>query len=166
MKGRGVRKQAEQAFVDFATTATPWLLTSAWMLSGDRHVAEDLVQETLVRIYLKWAAAATQPAAYARRTLANLYIDRWRRGRREVLVDHAPESHEPRRGPDGETVDLVRALRRLSPRERACVVMRHYLDMSENQTAEALQISVGSVKAYTSRGLSGLRSCLTEENHA
>ena len=70
---------------------------------------------------------------------------------------------------DPMTTDLVRALQQLSPRERECVVLRHYLDQSEKETAATLGISVGSVKSYTSRGLAGLRPLLAdtsvEERH-
>ena len=76
-----------------------------------------------------------------------------------MLTDALPETATH---VDPRTVDLVRALRRLSPRERECVVLRHYLDLSEKQTAEALGISVGSVKSYTMHGLRGLRALLLE----
>lgn len=159
-----MRREQEDAFVEFATGAKPWLLTTAWMLTGDRHVSEDLVQETLVRVYVHWGRAARQqPAAYARRVLANLHTDRWRRTRREVLVDEHLDSAGP--VADRELVDLVRALQALGPRERECVVLRHYLDLSERQTATELGVSVGSVKAYTSRGLAALRTALKEADH-
>lgn len=160
-----MRRQQEEAFVEFATAAKPWLLTSAWMLTGDAHAAEDLVQETLVRVYVHWGRAGRgQPAAYARRVLANLHTDRWRRTRREVLVDDHAERAGPA-APDPVLVDLVRALQALGPRERETVVLRHYLDLSEKQTAEALGVSVGAVKGYASRGLASLRAALKEENH-
>lgn len=170
-----MRGSGEAEFVDFATAAKPWLLTTAWMLTADAHAAEDLVQETLVRVYLKWRRIGSQqPAAYARRVLANLHTDRWRRQHREVLVGepdsgeqrHTPDRRRPGDPGDGASVDLVRALQTLGTRERECVVMRHYLDLSEQQTAEALGVSVGSVKGYTSRGLAALRPLLSEEeNH-
>ncbi|WP_162803073.1 SigE family RNA polymerase sigma factor [Ornithinimicrobium avium] len=160
-----MRRQQEETFVAFATAAKPWLLTTAWMLAGDPHTAEDLVQETLVRLYTRWSRVGhQQPAAYARRVLANLHTDRWRRTRREVLVeDHAERSGG--HAPDPVLVDLVRALQGLGPRERECVVLRHYLDLSEKQTAEALGVSVGAVKGYTSRGLGALRDVLKEADH-
>lgn len=161
------RSHADDSFVEFATGAKPWLLTTAWMLTADPHAAEDLVQETLVRVYLKWGRVGQQqPAAYARRVLANLHTDRWRRTRRELLVGE-PEDRGGRPHTDPLTVDLVRSLQTLPPRERECVVLRHYLDLSEKQTAEALGISVGSVKSYTMHGLRGLRAQLLEgeESH-
>lgn len=160
-----MRRQQED-FVEFATAAKPWLLTTAWMLTGDPHDAEDLVQETLARVYVKWRKVSEQqPAAYARRILANLHTDRWRRNRREVLVGEVNHRARASHGPDPVTVDLIRALQTLGPRERECVVMRHYLDLSEKQTAEALGVSVGAVKGYTARGLTALRAALREENN-
>lgn len=157
-----MRRSDEEAFVEFAAGAKPWLLTSAWMLTGDTYAAEDLVQETLVRLYVRWPRVrAGQPAAYARRVLANLHTDRWRKHHREVLTDEPPETtgdvHDPR------TVDLLRALQQLAPRERESVVLRHYLDLSEKQTAQALGISVGAVKGYTSRGLAALRPLMQDQ---
>lgn len=159
-----MRGEQEDSFVEFATAAKPWLLTTAWMLSGDPHAAEDLVQETLVRVYVHWRRVGReQPAAYARRVLANAHTDRWRRTRREVLVEEPVDA--PVAVSDPELVDLVRALRSLGPRERESVVLRHYLDLSEQQTAAALGVSVGSVKGYTSRGLAALRAALKEADH-
>lgn len=161
-----MRGKQEDSFVEFATAAKPWLLTTAWMLTGDPHASEDLVQETLARVYVKWRRVGVQqPAAYARRVLANLHTDRWRRHRREVLVAEVGDRPSARQSPDLETVDLIRALQTLGPRERECVVMRHYLDLSERQTAEALGVSVGSVKGYTARGLTTLRAALREEKN-
>ena len=155
-----MKRDVEDEFADFVRGVSPRLLTSAWMLSGDPHVAEELVQEALVRVYVHWRRAkADNPLAYARRVLVNLHTDRWRKHRREVLTEEPPEAghvHDPR------TVDLVRALRTLSPRERECVVLRHYLDLSERQTAQTLGIGVGTVKSYTMHGLRGLRALLTE----
>lgn len=161
-----MRTSDEDAFVEFATHAKPWLLTTAWMLTADTGAAEDLVQETLVRIYLRWGRLRDQqPSAYARRVLTNLHTDRWRRTRREVLRGEPEDRPEARHTSDPVTVDLVRALQTLGPRERECVVMRHYLDLTEKQTAEALGVSVGAVKGYTSRGLAALRPLLREDDH-
>lgn len=163
-------KDVEEEFADFVRGVSPRLLTSAWMLSGDPHVAEELVQESLVRVYVRWRRAkADNPVAYTRRVLVNLHTDRWRKRRREVLTDTVPEM-DPSPG-HGRRVDLaldlVRALHALPRRERECVVLRHYLDLSEKDTAAALGVSIGTVKSSTSRGLAALRAALTqgEPNH-
>lgn len=162
-----MKKAQEDEFADFVRAASPRLLTSAWMLCGDPHVAEELVQEALARVYTRWRRVGSeQPAAYARRVLVNLHTDRWRKHRREVLTDVPPEpetSHMPDSGARVDrTLDLAAALQTLPRRERECVVLRHYLDLSEKDTAATLGVSVGTVKSSTSRGLAALRAALTE----
>lgn len=161
-----MRQTREQEFAAFFDVASPRLLSAAWFLTGDQHAAEDLAQEALARTYARWGRVRDgNPLAFARTVLANLHTDRWRKHRREVLMDTPPEDVVAR--PTGVDVDVVRALARLAPRERECVVLRHYLDLSEKQTAETLGISVGSVKSYTMHGLRGLRAQLLEgdESH-
>ncbi len=157
-----MRTEREQEFASFFDTASPRLLTAAWFLVGDQHAAEDLAQEALARTYARWGRLrAGDPLAFARRVLVNLHTDRWRKRRREILTADPPEGQ----GADPDSaprMDLVSALRTVSPRQRQCVVLRHYLDLSEKQTAEALGISVGSVKSYTMHGLRALRGHLAE----
>lgn len=162
-----MRSSDDADYVDFVTASRSTLLAYAWLLTGDGHAAEELVQETLVRVYVRWRRLRhDQPLAYARKILSNLHTDGWRRRRREVLRDEVPDTAYTS---DPMSADLVRALQQLSPRERECVVLRHYLDQSEKDTAATLGISVGSVKSYTSRGLAGLRPLLAdtsvEERH-
>jgi RNA polymerase sigma-70 factor (sigma-E family) len=161
-----VRSSDDVAYVEFVDASRATLLAYAWLLTGNGHAAEDLVQETLVRVYVRWRKIRDgRPLAYARTILSNLHTDRWRGGRREVLRGEVPETAYTS---DPVTADLVRALQQLSPRERECVVLRHYLDQSEKETAATLGISVGSVKSYTSKGLAGLRPLLAvteEERH-
>lgn len=162
-----MKKALEEEFVDFVHGVSPRLLTSAWMLTGDPHLAEELVQETLARVYANWRRTrGDNPTAYARRVLVNLNTDRWRKGRREVLTADVPEQRRVSVPGPGDRVDLgldlIRALDTLAPRERECVVLRHYLDVSERDAATALGVSVGTVKSSTSRGLAALRDALTE----
>lgn len=160
-----MKKDQEEGFADFVRAASPRLLTSAWMLCGDPHVAEELVQESLARVYVHWRRArADNPTAYARRVLVNLHTDRWRKRRRELLTDTVPEA-DPSPGPQvalGLDLDLAQALQALPRRERECVVLRHYLDLSEKDAAATLGVSTGTVKSSTSRGLAALRAALTE----
>lgn len=159
-------KAAEEAsFLLFVQEESPRLLHIAWLVTGDPHLAEELVQETLERLYVKWRRLRLEEvSAYARRVLINLKVDRWRRSRRESVT---------RTGELTETVDhrnhddlvvqrhqLVSALRTLPARERACVVLRHYADLSERETADVLGVSVGTVKSSTSRGLARLRTAI------
>ncbi|QFG67722.1 SigE family RNA polymerase sigma factor [Ornithinimicrobium pratense] len=157
---RRVRSSDDVAYVEFIDASRATLLAYAWLLTGNGHAAEELVQETLVRVYVRWRRLREgQPLAYARRILSNLHTDNWRSRRREVLRDEVPETAYTS---DPMTTDLVRALQRLSPRERECVVLRHYIDLSEKDTAATLGISVGSVKSYTSKGLTSLRPLLAD----
>ncbi len=162
-----MRATQEEEFVDFVTTASPRLLTTAWMLTGDPVRAEDLVQEALERVYVRWRRLRTgDPHAYARRIVTNLHTDSWRRRRREQLTAAVPDRPQrPGRPGSEEAVDLVRALQLLPRRERECVVLRHYLDLSEKEAAATLGVSVGTVKSSTSRGLTALRTTLVEEDN-
>lgn len=162
-----MKKAYDEEFVDFVVGVSPRLLTSAWMLTGDPHVAEELVQETLARVFANWRRTRTDnPTAYARRILVNLNTDRWRKSRREELTDRVPEPDRALApGPEHRVhleIDLVGALQALPRRERECVVLRHYLDLSEKEASETLGVSVGTIKSSTSRGLAALRAALTE----
>ncbi len=153
-------------FTAFMVEAEPLLGRMAWLLCGDVYRAEELVQQTLVRTYVAWPRArAGDPVAYARRTLAHLRIDGWRKHRREILVG----TDEPFTGttPSGtqRLVDrdaLVRALAYLPERRRRVVVLRYLMDLSEREVADDLEVSVGTVKSTASRGLAQLRGLLQE----
>ncbi len=158
------------AFTQFVQASSPGLLHMAWLLCGDPHRAEELVQESLERVYLKWGKVRTgQPLAYTRRVLVNLNTDRWRRTRKEVLTfdGETPESRGPS---DRETVEdrdlVIRLLRQLPPRERQVVVLRHYADMSEREVADLLGVSLGTVKSTASRGLSNLRDAMNQNEES
>lgn len=101
-------------FVAFVHQVSPRLLTAAWMLTGDPHTAEDLVQESLERVYVRWGRVkpGSRPA-YARRIMANRHTDRWRKQRREVLVNDIPERGQER---ESRHLDLIRALQALPAR--------------------------------------------------
>ncbi len=162
--GERVGRDAE--FSAFMARAEPVLGRMAYLLTGDRHRSEELVQQALVRTYVAWPRARDRdPLAYARRVLANARIDAWRKHRREVLAD--PEDLPPGRrdGPAAEHADrdlLVRALRRLPDRRRRVVVLRYLLDLGEREVADDLGISVGAVKSAASRGLAQLRGLMSE----
>lgn len=149
-------------FTAFMTESAPALARTAWLLCGDAHQAEELVQQAFTRTYLAWSRARERdPLAYARRTLANLRTDTWRKRRREVLFDAVPDSgvvgDEDRHA---ERDRLVRALGTLTRRQRRVVVLRHLEGLSEREVAEALGVSLGTVKSTASRGLAQLRTVL------
>lgn len=161
-----MRAGKEAEFSDFIGAASPRLLALAWLLTRDRTRSEDLVQETLTRMYPVWWRIRTEHAtAYARRVLMNLHHETWRKHGREVLHEQVPErpTHPQRQVEPGAHVDLVDALQQLPARERQAVVLRHYADLSERETAESMKCSIGTVKSSTSRGLSRLRTLLDVE---
>ena len=161
----GIDRDTE--FTMFMAEAAPSLGRTAWLLCGDVHRAEELVQQALVRTYLAWPRAReTDPLAYARRTLANLRIDAWRKHRRELLTppDELPEGHAASAAEGHASRDvLVRALMKLSPQRRRVVVLRYLMDLSEDQVARDLRISTGTVKSTASRGLQQLRSLVGDD---
>lgn len=152
-------------FVAFVRAARDPLFRMAYLLSGDPHRADDLVQQTFERTWRTWAQARRgDPMTWARRILANLRVDTWRRTRREVLTDAPPERADPS-GPAREgSVDgrdaVVRALLALPLKQRRIVVLRHLLDLSEEEVAAELGIPVGTVKSGASRALVRLRETL------
>ncbi|MEW2376114.1 SigE family RNA polymerase sigma factor [Micromonospora sp. NPDC047812] len=149
-------------FDDFVRTRSVALLRVAYLLTGDRHAAEDLLQEVLEQMYVRWRRVRTSPEAYARRALVNRSINRWRRRARRpeqalgdndgVARDHADDV--------ALRQAVVAALRTLPPRQRAAVVLRYLEDLSVADVAGALRCSEGTVKSHASRGLAHLREAL------
>jgi len=146
----------EAGFTEWAAGAQRRLLRSAYLLTGDLHAAEDLVQEALVKVALRWDRLRHgQPTAYARTIVVRDHISRWRR-RRDVVtaapVDVAAVSSDP------ETALVVRrALGRLTPKQRAVVVLRHFDDLGVHEVAAELGVSVGTVKSQNAAALARLR---------
>jgi RNA polymerase sigma-70 factor (sigma-E family) len=158
-------RQAEQEFRAWAAGSRGALRRTAFLLSGDWFLADDLVQEALIRIYVVWPRLkrSSEAGAYARRVLLNLYLDYRRRPwRRESPTDQVQD----RAAAVPETVDdrdrLVSALRRVPKRQRAVLVLRFWEDQSVEQTAHALGTSESNVKSQTNRGLAALRAALAE----
>ena len=135
------------------------LWRSAWLLTGDHQLAEDLVQTALAkswRAYDRIGADGFEP--YVRRVLFTTYVSWWRRKwRAERPTEHLPETAAGPVDTDGRS-DLVDALGRLPRGQRAVVVLRYFEDLTEQQTAAALGISTGTVKSQCSRALAALRS--------
>ena len=161
--------ERDAAFTAFVELASPSLLRTAWLLTGDHHVAHDLVQAALVRTYVAWPRVRSDSAlAYARRILVNERTDRWRRHGAEVAVAALPEAASSTSSSTAGSDDrdaVVRLLARLPEQQRRVVVLRYYVDLSEQAVADLLNLSVGTVKSTASRGLAALRAELatTEE---
>ena len=168
---RNAQISKNEEFTAFMREAKDPLHRMAFLLSGDAHRAEELTQQTFERCYRHWHKARQgDPLIYARRVLANLRIDAWRRTRREVLTgpddlpqDDARVARAAARMPT-RTVDdrdaVVRALLRLPLKQRRVVVLRHLLDLSESEVSSELGIPLGTVKSTASRGLAHLRAIL------
>ena len=156
-------------FTVFAQVSTPALYRIAYLLCGDQHRAQDLVQLALERTFKAWKKVGDgDPFAYARRVLATARIDTWRRTRRETLSDDPASSAPERSAPAsdsglGDRDRLVRALMQLPVKQRRVVVLRYLLDRSEADTAAELGISTGTVKSTASRALARLRTLVVPD---
>ncbi|HJQ41667.1 MAG TPA: SigE family RNA polymerase sigma factor, partial [Jatrophihabitantaceae bacterium] len=152
----------ELGFAEFVQAQTAALLRTAYLLTGNGHSAEELVQDTLVRLFGKWdrVQAAEQPLAYVRRALANAYInDRRRASSREIRLDVIPERVDVRdmTGRIADRDELWPLLLALPNRQRAAIVLRYYSDLSDAEIAAALDCRVGTVRSLISRGLATMR---------
>lgn len=139
----------------------------AYLLTGDPHSAEDLVQSSLAKVYGKWDHISTveSPDAYVRKVMVNEHTTWWRRAwrHRERTDSELIRVMDPAAAPvTGHDSELWAHVRSLAPQQRAAVVLRYYEDLTEAQTAEILGVSVGTVKSHTSRAISSLRSRMKE----
>lgn len=151
------RQDAE--YTAFVRAASGSLTRTAWLLTGDADLAAELVQEALVKTYLAWRRVRHgEAAAYARRVLVNLNIDRWRRrpATPSQDLDRAVPSRAEQVVDDRD--EVARMLATLPPQQRRVIVLRYYNDLSEADVADHLGISVGAVKSAASRGLATLRT--------
>ncbi len=150
----------DKAFEDYVVARSAALLRTAYLLTGNRADAEDLLQTALAKTYLAWDRIRDREAldGYVRRTLVNTQTSFWRRKRPESLYDEPPERPGRDVHADADLHDaLWTALARLGKKQRAIVVLRYYEDLTEAETASLLGISVGTVKSTTSRALATLR---------
>jgi RNA polymerase sigma-70 factor (sigma-E family) len=164
-----MRGSEEERFRAFAADVMPWLTRVATLLAGDRHRGDDLVQEALVKAYVKWphVRSADDPRAYVRRILVRCAVDASRAPhRREVSAGAAGDLLVDRPGSEGrepavlDREPLVAALHRLPPRQRAVVVLRFLEDADVATTADLLGVTTGTVKRTTHDALRTLRTLL------
>jgi RNA polymerase sigma-70 factor (sigma-E family) len=145
----------------FAVRSVP-LRQLAYAVSGDWHLADDLVQHTFLQLYQHWRRL--EPAtldAYSRRVLVNAYLSHRRRYQREHVMADPPDRAII--GPaEGTDTTIIAALAALPPRQRVLVVLRHMEDMSISEAAEVLGVAEGTVKSQTARGLEKLRAALQQ----
>ena len=143
----------------------------AYLVCGNRDDAADLVQDALVKTFgrLRNGFTVSSAEAYVRRSIMNSYLDRGRRMTKWRSIAHLaakPEAEDSRAPLTDNRLDLNHELRKLSPRERACIVLRYYEDLKVDDIAEWLGISPGSVKRYLSDGLGKMHSALAFDDHA
>lgn len=143
------------------------MFRTAFLVTGDRQEAADVTQEAFARAYEHWrtVSRSDRPGAWVQRVAVNLALS-WRR--RQRLRSREATERELVEPPDLPDPELFAALRALPPQQRAAVVLRHWADLSVEETARTLGKRPGTVKALTSQGLANLRRALTptEENAA
>ena len=154
---------AGQEFAEFVATRSGRLIRLAYVLTGDQHAAEDLLQNALVKAAAHWGRIHTAPEAYVRRIMYREQVNwlRLRARRRETAMAEVPE---PAGGDEAAGVEARLALRdallALSPRRRAVLVLRYLEDLPESQVAEILGCSVGTVRSQSHRAVAQLRLAL------
>ncbi|BCY15295.1 DNA-directed RNA polymerase sigma-70 factor [Actinoplanes sp. L3-i22] len=150
-------------FTDFVRSRTPALLRTAFLLTGDRHLAEDLVQDALARTHraVRRLSADGHYEAYTRTAMYHLQVSRWRRRRvAESLPGELTDRADPGSDHAGRVslqIALHKALAQLTPRQRAVLVLRFFEDRTESEAAEMLGCSIGTVKSQTSKALARMR---------
>ena len=158
-----MRAEAEQEFVEYLRARLSRLHRTAYLLCGDAHLAEDLVQSTALALYRSWRSvrAADNVDAYVHRVLVNQFLGEKRRPWSRVLLSNRPPERAAPAGLGVEERDAVRAaLARLGPRQRAVLVLRFFCDLTVDDTAAALHCSTGTVKSQTARALASMRQLL------
>ncbi|WP_242613594.1 SigE family RNA polymerase sigma factor [Herbihabitans rhizosphaerae] len=170
--GRWTVRRDEQ-YSEYVSERLPTLRRTAYLLCGDSHRADDIVQAAITRLYLHWrkAQAADNLDAYVRRILVRTFLNEQRRAwiSRVRLTGRPAETPTPPAppGPDIETQELLRAaLQRVSPRQRAALVLRFLCDLPVAEVAAQLGCSEGNVKSLTANGLTALRRQLGDRHPA
>ncbi|MCX9193608.1 SigE family RNA polymerase sigma factor [Carbonactinospora thermoautotrophica] len=164
-----MRVHEEADFREFVLARSHALRRTAYLLCGDWHQAEDIVQTALTRLYMAWRRVSRRDSieGYVRQIIFRAYVDERRRGwsRRESPSDDLPDLPADEPGMAEERMVIFRALAKVPRRQRAVLVLRFWEDLRVEETAAVLGCSEGTVKSQTSRGLATLRALLgTPEN--
>jgi len=164
-RGTRMERESKVDFDEFVAARTGRLLRTAYLLTRDHDLAEDLLQTALTKAWFAWGRIDGEPEPYVRKVLVNTYASWWRRKwRGEEPTETLPDG--PTTAADGPvSQDLWTAIGRLPRRQRAVVVLRYFEDLSEAETARLLDCSVGTVKSQASKALAKLRvdPALTEQ---
>ncbi|SDG93326.1 RNA polymerase sigma-70 factor, sigma-E family [Lentzea fradiae] len=157
----------DAAFQEYFAARSDVMRGTAYLLCGDWHRAEDLVQQTFTKIYLVWWRIRRHEAldAYTRQVLVRTFLSERRRGwfRFEAATGDVADSAARSGVHPEERIVLMEALAKVPPRQRACLVLRYWEDMSVERTAAVLRCSEGTVKSQAARGLQTLRGLLSEQ---
>nr|BFE61866.1 SigE family RNA polymerase sigma factor [Dactylosporangium thailandense] len=154
--------QAQDSFDAYVSGRLAALSRLAYLLCGDRHTAEDLVQVTLIRVAARWerVIAGGDPDPYVRRAMVNQHVSLWRRRWRHARLTAEPPEQAMPDGSDRVATALAvqAALALLAPRQRTVLVLRYFEDLTEAATAEVMRCSVSTVKSQTRDALATLRA--------
>jgi RNA polymerase sigma-70 factor (sigma-E family) len=151
--------QDEATFHEFVVSRLPALSRTAYLLTGDYHLAEDLVQASLFKAAKAWHRIKGDPEAYVRRVLYTQNVSWWRS--RGKVVERPLQSYDDRPAAADDVdlrMSLERALARLTPKQRTVLVLRYYEDLTEVEAARVLGIGVGTVKSQSRQALARLRT--------
>ncbi|MBJ7359097.1 SigE family RNA polymerase sigma factor [Nocardioides sp.] len=158
-----MESESEASFTRWAGDRQLALLRTAVLLTGDHHRAEDLVQDALAKVAARWERLRDEaPESYARKVIVRTNISWWRKQRREVVTEPGDRPVDGGEPSVDRRILLDQALARLTARQRAAVVLRYYDDLPERETAEALGVSVGTVKSTTHHALRQMRESSPE----
>ncbi|MEV0614971.1 SigE family RNA polymerase sigma factor [Nonomuraea sp. NPDC050404] len=155
----------QRAFTEFVASRSDSLIRLAYVLTGDQHSAEDLLQTALAKTAGHWRRIRDSPEAYVRRVMYHEQVGRWRSARwgRERVLRTPPDQGVDDRTSEVETrVTLAEALRVLPARKRAVLVLRYYEDLSESEVARIMGCSVGTVRSQTHQAITRLRRLVGE----
>ncbi|MEV0629872.1 SigE family RNA polymerase sigma factor [Nonomuraea wenchangensis] len=155
----------QRDFTEFVISRSDRLIRLAYLLTGDQHAAEDLLQTALAKTAGHWRRIRDSPEAYVRRVMYHEQAGRWRSPRwgREQPVLSPPDRATGDRTDEVETrLTLARALRTLPPRKRAVLVLRYYEDLPESEVARIMGCSVGTVRSQTHQAVARLRELIGE----
>ncbi|RZQ64379.1 SigE family RNA polymerase sigma factor [Amycolatopsis suaedae] len=162
-RGTGQGSPYDGEFARFFDARVHQLRSTAYLLCGDWHQAEDLTQATLLKLYLAWPRLTGRDRldAYARQVLTRTFLaERRRPWRREKPAEELPDDVSVDGPAPEERMVVLRALAAVPPKQRAVLVLRFWQDLGVEETAAALSCSVGNVKSQTARGLATLRARL------
>jgi RNA polymerase sigma-70 factor (sigma-E family) len=155
----------DEAYLAYVHGRIPALRRIAYLLGGDEHQADDLVQETITKLYARWPriSAVDNVDAYTHTMLVRAFLDEKRRGWWRVrLFGSPPERAASVAGAAEDRAMLRGALAKVAPRQQAVLVLRYLCDQSVSEVAEILGCSEGTIKSQTTHGLNSLRKILGE----